>query len=195
MAPKKPFAPSSSGTGHPSDGTQSFRMERDWFGKALGSEFVSRIDLSWSEKSLNIVFSSPYFGDSPPATPEGPTWELWNYEVIEFFFLGEDEEYLEVEIAPKGHYLVLQLKGKRNIVQKMLPLKVTCNQTSATHWEGKCEIPRRYLPGGLSHWNAFAIHGKLGERHYHALFPGTQAPDFHQFSCYEPILEDPWAQS
>lgn len=38
------------------------------------------------------------------------------------FFLGAEDHYLEVEVAPHGQHLVLALKGERNMVKDELPL-------------------------------------------------------------------------
>jgi hypothetical protein len=40
----------------------------------------------------------------------GNSWDLCNHDVVELFLLGKDERYLQPEIGPYGHYLVLQLK-------------------------------------------------------------------------------------
>ena len=49
---------------------------------------------------------------------------LWDYEVVEAFFLcNETQQYLEVEVGPHGHHLVLLLDGRKNIIKESLPLK------------------------------------------------------------------------
>ena len=35
-------------------------------------------------------------------------------------------EYLELEFSPSGHYLILQLKGTRNIVKQLIPIDCSC---------------------------------------------------------------------
>lgn len=48
---------------------------------------------------------------------------LWDYEVVEVFFLGRAERYFELEMSPHGHYLALKLQGARNIVEKEVKLQ------------------------------------------------------------------------
>ena len=49
---------------------------------------------------------------------------LWEYEVVEAFFLcSETKQYLEVELGPHGHHLVLLLDGRKNIIKSCLPLR------------------------------------------------------------------------
>ena len=49
---------------------------------------------------------------------------LWDYEVVEAFFLcSKNNHYLEVEVGPHGQHLALLLNGRKNIVKECLPLK------------------------------------------------------------------------
>lgn len=49
---------------------------------------------------------------------------LWDFEVVEAFFLcSKTEQYLEIELGPHGHHLVLFLSGRKNIIEKCLPIK------------------------------------------------------------------------
>ena len=52
-------------------------------------------------------------------------YELWNYEVVEIFFLSSKHEnmYLEVEFGPYGQHLGLLLKGQRNCLIHSFPMK------------------------------------------------------------------------
>ena len=53
---------------------------------------------------------------------------LWDYEVVEAFFLcSKTEQYLEIELGPHGHHLVLLLNGRKNIFKKCLPIKWDVN--------------------------------------------------------------------
>jgi len=54
--------------------------------------------------------------------------------VVEAFFLGTDDRYLEVEVGPHGHYLVLQLHGSRNLVRDHVPIPSVSTEIS----EGMC---------------------------------------------------------
>ena len=49
---------------------------------------------------------------------------LWDYEVVEAFFLcSKTQQYLEIEVGPHGHHLVLLLNGRKNIIKECLPIK------------------------------------------------------------------------
>ena len=50
---------------------------------------------------------------------------LWNYEVVEIFFLASKNEdmYLELEFGPHGHHLGLLLHGERNTLTHSFPIQ------------------------------------------------------------------------
>ena len=48
--------------------------------------------------------------------------KLWDYEVVEAFLLGAQDQYLEVEVCPHGQHLVLALRGARGILTDKLDL-------------------------------------------------------------------------
>ncbi|CAH2300949.1 Hypothetical predicted protein, partial [Pelobates cultripes] len=51
----------------------------------------------------------------PPGEPGQPFDGLWDYEVVESFFLNsKTTQYLEVELCPHGQHLVLLLCGVGN---------------------------------------------------------------------------------
>ncbi|XP_019377405.1 PREDICTED: UPF0462 protein C4orf33 homolog [Gavialis gangeticus] len=62
---------------------------------------------------LIMEVNSLYFDPpAPPGEPGFPFDGLWNYEVVEAFFLNsKTKEYLEVELCPHGQHLVLLLSG------------------------------------------------------------------------------------
>ena len=49
---------------------------------------------------------------------------LWDYEVVEIFFLASknEEMYLELEFGPHGHHLGLLLHGRRNCLIHSFPI-------------------------------------------------------------------------
>ena len=101
--------------------------------------------------------------------------------------LGEDECYLEVELGPAGHHLVLELHGVRNIVREGLPLEYEV-KGHGTRWRGEALVPIRLLPPGCERLNAFAIHGVGEQRRYLAWSPaGGDAPDFHRLDAFRPF--------
>uniref|UniRef100_T1JMM5 Uncharacterized protein n=1 Tax=Strigamia maritima TaxID=126957 RepID=T1JMM5_STRMM len=90
-------------------------------------------------------------------------------------FLGDDEDYLEVEVSPFGHHIVLLLKGRGNAVNFCLPLKVTTRiDKEAKTWTGIAHIPSTYFPKNVTKFNAYAIHGKDETRTYMSLYPAPK---------------------
>ena len=143
--------------------------------------------MSLTNENLVIRWRAPNLKNDSPEGAAGPLWELWNYDVVEFFFLGSDEHYLELEFGPYGHYLVLELKGVRKIIRRMLPLKTSLHSVDDEWWSGAAEIPLSYLPQPVQKWNAYAIYKENNNRHFCALYPGEGPPDFHQLAAFSNI--------
>ena len=133
---------------------------------------------------LVIEVDAPFHDDPPPAAPRGRCDGLWEFEVVELFLVGEGERYLEIELGPHGHYLLLELCGPRRVVRSDLACTYDVSRRGA-RWSGRAEIRIDLVPPGLRCWNAFAIHGRGSDRRYlaaHAL-PGTH-PDFHRIADF-----------
>jgi len=159
------------------------------------------------DKGLLITVDAPFFND-PKLPPDvgnvpGRVDGLWDYEVVEVFLLGEEDKYLEIELGPKGHYLVYSLHGVRNVTQPDLILESysattypspggvgSCEEKS-WRWRGEAFIPFHYLPQNLTKFNAYAIYKSNQERTYMALFPVPPGkftqPDFHRLESFQPI--------
>ncbi|OXA54265.1 hypothetical protein Fcan01_10867 [Folsomia candida] len=154
----------------------------------------------WIEKQcdensfLRIVTNAPFYNDPPIPTNStlSPLWGLWEYEVVELYFYGRDENYMEIQLGPGGHYLILKLHGYRNITETHLPLEednfqvefmTTPENQNLTRWIGNVAIPGEYIPCDVYRHNAFAIHKSGSERRYVALYPVKEGeieePDFH----------------
>lgn len=169
--------------------TVEITVGHTWDGQVIPKGHHSRFTLRRMESGIVLEVDAPYWGDAKPAEPPGSTWELWNYEVVEWFVVGEGSPrpYLEVELGPHGHYLVLQLCGVREIVRKELPLTFHA-EIHGARWFGRAVIPEQFLPPGPFTHNAFAIHGVGDHRvHYsHTPVPGD-GPDFHRIGCYSEL--------
>jgi hypothetical protein len=146
---------------------------------------------------MRININAPYYND-PVAPNNAPTNRpylgLWNHEVVEAFFLGNDEEYLEIELAPSGHYILLLLKGKHNLITYDLPLKqyrTNYSKTSGGQWAGEAFIPGDYFPCNITQFNAYALHKSRANRVHMSLFPVPtgqfSGPDFHRLETFGPI--------
>lgn len=137
------------------------------------------------------IYSEPLISDTVPV--DKPFLGLWNYEVVESFFLGNDDEYLEIELGPKGHYVLLLLKGPNNLITYQLPLTNYTAQCSTVsgRWLGQAYIPGEYFPCNVTRFNSFAIHKSEPHRVHMALYPVPQgkyeAADFHRLEAFEPI--------
>eukprot|EP00747_Dinoflagellata_sp_TGD_P184361 gnl/TRDRNA2_/TRDRNA2_39908_c0_seq1.p1 gnl/TRDRNA2_/TRDRNA2_39908_c0~~gnl/TRDRNA2_/TRDRNA2_39908_c0_seq1.p1 ORF type:complete len:182 (+),score=32.63 gnl/TRDRNA2_/TRDRNA2_39908_c0_seq1:46-591(+) len=163
-----------------------------WNGVALPAEEQSHVTVhprASDSSCLQLDIDAPFYND-PGVPPEGTT-NLWDYEVVEAFFLGDDDEYLELEFCPHGQYLVLQLKGCRNMVARDIPIDSFTVEFSEDkkRWQGRALVPFELFPAsGVRRANAYAIHGSGDLRRYEALYPATNGeptPDFHRLQYFE----------
>ena len=74
------------------------------------------------EKAIKIEFVAPFLGNQPPDAPRGRLWGLWEYEVLELFIAGANDEYLELEFGPFEHHLALYFKGERKLKEDRVNL-------------------------------------------------------------------------
>lgn len=160
---------------------------RDWRGGPIAAGETVRLDLALGADALVIDVAAPLHHDPKPDGPPGSFDALWHYEVVELFLLGDDDRYLEIELGPWGHYLVLELEGRRNVVASGRPIDFGVNRASAG-WSGRAVVPAGWIPEPLGLGNAYAIHGSAGRRRHLALHPVPgEAPDFHRLECFGPI--------
>jgi len=125
--------------------------------------------------------------------------------VVELFVLALPARYLEIELGPHGHHLVLQLDGVRNVIETVTELDYDSAVTGA-RWRGRAVLPSSQLPDwrsggrrsrgsesgmsgtGASRVNAYAIHGRGTGRRYLAAYPVPgPVPDFHRLECFGPL--------
>jgi hypothetical protein len=101
--------------------------------------------------------------------------------------LGPDDRYLEVELGPHGHHLVLQLRGVRRPVADRLPIRFEATR-SGSRWTGRAQVPASLLPPRPWRTNAYRIHGQGEGRRYLVHQPlGGDAPDFHRLDGFVPL--------
>ncbi|XP_033106022.1 UPF0462 protein C4orf33 homolog isoform X2 [Anneissia japonica] len=174
----------------------SFKIKHCWDGTPVSHDAV-QIRLSVgaeSPDSLQLTVKAPFFNDpAPPGFKVGGAQEqLWDYEVVEAFILGEKDRYLEVELSPHGCYLVLMLNGCHSLWKDKLPLTFSSEIHSNNTWTGQAFIPLTYIPPGPHKFNAFAIHG-VGST-YEALYPAPpgmyDTPDFHRLHLFQDLPQD-----
>lgn len=163
---------------------RSLLVAQTWDGRPARRTDWVKLELSVSAEHLCIDVDAPFHGDEPPPVPAGKAPGLWNFEVVELFLLGQDERYLEVELGPHGHYLVLELAGRRRVVHEheLLDYRV---QREDTRFFGRAQIPLDWLPPGADRMNAYAIHGPSEAREHLAWrgAPGPK-PDFHRLETF-----------
>lgn len=168
-----------------------FIIKTTWDSRKLDESDFVKISFKKSlshEKEVIMTIDAPFYGDPPPNAPIGPLFRLWDYEVMEVFILGDDNRYLEIEIGPHGHHLVLLLDGYRIIKVHSLELKYEW-KVENRRWTGKVLIPQDYFPKGASKLNCYAIHGQGESRVYSSLFPTEENkfrdPEFHRLDYFQ----------
>ncbi|XP_029439586.1 UPF0462 protein C4orf33 homolog [Rhinatrema bivittatum] len=163
-----------------------------------------------AEGGLLMEVSAPFFNDpsAPPGEPGKPFNGLWDYEVVESFFLNSKTvQYLEVELCPHGQHLVLLLSGVGNAFLKELDLDFEADTISDWgKWTGRAVIPWSYFPPGVNKMNSYAIHGSGIGRTYESLFPippedieEGQGPNFHKLEYFRKfslkwVMGEDWEQ-
>lgn len=173
-----------------------FCITKTWDGRPLSGDYAPvRMTLSTASngEDLNIHVDAPYFGDQPVppnGKPGEPCFELWLYEVVEAFFLNDNDDYLEIELSPYGQHFNLVLHGEMNLVRKELPCTFTAS-IQGNRWTGDAVFPATHFPKCVTKFNAFAMHGPQPNRVFEALYPVPtgkyKVPYFHNLSVFEPI--------
>ena len=97
---------------------ESFLIEGTWDGRPVDHS-PARLTLEAGENLVIVRIEAPYFNDlAPPGGKAGEAFfKLWDYEVVEAFFLNDEEQYLELEFGPHGQHLMLMLNGNRNAIK------------------------------------------------------------------------------
>ena len=153
-----------------------------WDGTALGPQRVVSVELDVDAAgALLIQVEAPFYDDPHPGGFVGSLEGLWEHEVVEVFVAhASGAPYLEVELGPHGHHLVLTFSGVRECVRRGLPIEYAASHDGSL-WRGRAVVPASYLPPAPHRVNAFALHGAGAGREYllWSLLPGDQ-PDFHQ---------------
>ena len=162
-------------------------VTQTWDGVPLEEDAHACVKFRLTEDALTIEVEAPFFGDPAPKHPAGRVDQLWEHEVVELFLLGDGERYLEVEMGPLGHYLVLQLCGTRRVERQALLMEYHAT-IEGDRWRGTARLPKSFLPDNPTHGNAYAVHGRDSERQYLAAFPCPgNLPAFHRLQGFGPV--------
>jgi hypothetical protein len=159
-------------------------IERYWDGRPCpDARLHGRVRLERSDPGLVVTASLPH--QSPPSVPDAPPGSrvanLWEYDVVECFLVGEST-YLEVELGAGGHFLVLDFSAPRVRRREYADFAPRLAfSPSGERWTSGIVIPWDMVPPGLTALNAFVI-VRDHLLAYHPT-PGA-APDFHQPSTF-----------
>lgn len=174
-------------------------IERLWDGTPCAdSRRHGRVELGALAEGLELAASGSLA--SPPRIPVAPPGSrvagLWEYDVVECFLAGGSGEYLEVELGPGGHFLVLSFSAPRVRRDEHRGLQLPVElEHSDDRWRARIVLDWALVPSPLAALNAFAI---LDATHLaFAPLPGP-APDFHQparFPAVRLSLEEPTSRT
>lgn len=185
-----------SSDGHEAAATRRLVIASTWDGRSLAADDQASVVMTATARGLKIEIEAPDRGDPAPPVPPGPTPRLWEHEVVEVFIAGPPESdgvvpYTEIELGPHGHYLLLRLRGVREVVEEDLRLEFEAAREDG-RWRGMAWVPWSVLPPTPWVGNAYTIHGPPEARRYHAWVPvpGSR-PDFHRLDRFVPL--DPLA--
>lgn len=163
-----------------------------WDGTPCGeNNLQGTVELIGTDEGLKITATLPH--QSIPHIPDAPSGtrvgNLWEYDVVECFLVGE-EKYLEVELGAGGHWLVLGFTAPRVRSEEHISLQPKLDFKSddgADRWRSTIVIPWTVVPTGLTAANAFVI---VGDNYLCAsALPGEKA-DFHQPQRFPKILQN-----
>lgn len=161
-----------------------FPIEWTWDRQPLAPADQLHWTLTWTPEFLEVDVEAGYYADPPPIAAPGSCEGLWEFEVAELFLVGPGHRYLELELGPHGHHLLLHLEGirRRVAVVENVDYRATI---LGDRWRGSARLPRAILPDPIVAYNTFAIHGS--PRVYLAHHPvGGERPDFHRVDAFVP---------
>ncbi|POI28263.1 hypothetical protein CIB84_007987 [Bambusicola thoracicus] len=168
------------------------RIEHTWDGLPVSRDPVTTVLKSYNA-GLLMPLSAPFFNDPPgPVGVLGkPLRKLWDYEVVEAFFLSDRaEKDLEVQLCP----CVRKGAGTAS-------LRIQCDQ-NRNKTEGKNSSPLELF----NTFSVFAIHGLGEQRKYDALLAVPQHKlregqkhNFHRLEFFQElnlkeVMGEDWKQ-
>jgi len=162
----------------------------DWQGRNVDPGRATKVRLLWTPQTLFLRFEARYrelsvFSDSEPS---GRRDQLWDRDVVEVFLQPDDSDpwvYKEIEIAPNGMWLDLNVNHRAiSDLHSKLRRRVAIAR-SAHVWTAEVAIPILALTAAFDpskSWqvNFFRVEGAAEPRFYSAWRPThTPEPNFH----------------
>jgi hypothetical protein len=159
-------------------------IDKTWDAVPIDSSENVELEVGVGARDWTLEVDAPFHGDPPPEQAAGSCARLWTYEVVECMLVGASGHYLEVELGPHGHYLLLSFHGARNIVRQGMPARYEV-AIERGRWHGRISVAAELVPSPILRLNAFALHGAGSARRYLCFEPlPGQRPDFHQIERY-----------
>lgn len=166
-----------------------FTIDKLWDGTPVGDTSLhAEVWITKKASGLNVRVHAPKLENQrvPNAPKDTRVDGLWEYDVVEVFFVGDEGSYTEVEMGAGGHYLVLGFSGVRERANDWAGREFDHRNSSTTPgtWQSQMIIPWDALPKNIVKLNAFVIAGG----HHLAMnpVPGSE-PDFHQPDTYPDV--------
>lgn len=163
-----------------------FTVEKEWNGTSLQSPEHVKGEVKQTPEGLLLTWTAP-LPNSIPVSPPGRLWELWNFDVVEFFFRAPSGDYIEYEFCATGHFLGIHLSKYRVKAQAdLLPIAFKTEQRK-DHWRGEALISLHPLSQWPEQWNVCSILTRDGERAFCSLSSTSGKPDFHAEEAFLPF--------
>ncbi|MGE0324238.1 MAG: hypothetical protein AB7K71_14450 [Polyangiaceae bacterium] len=160
-------------------------VTRAWDGAPLA--LANHVEFTLEHSGdLSLTVDAPLWTEPALDCPPGRVPELWRYSVAELFIWGGEDRYLELELAPNGHWWLLELSTWRSRCREDLDLDVSF-QRGVDRWQATAVIRAALLPPRPWRLSACAIWGEASDRSHAMSHPTLGAmPDFHQPSAFSP---------
>ena len=157
-----------------------------WNGEHAPAQWHTNLTVKRRPNHMSIEFTAPWAKNPLPQAPVGQLMGLWEFEVVELFFAGENQRYTELEFGPGGHYLALNFSEVRKPWAEQPRLDYHAS-TAGSIWRGSAKISYEFLPATIKSWNAYRIFNRQDQRVHMAAhgLPGDK-PDFHRLDSFAP---------
>lgn len=167
-------------------GELSLHIDRLWDGSPCTDDRLwADVFIAHTKEGLLIRAQAPMLHEQKiPDAPMGSRVDgLWEYDVVELFFVGPGHQYLEIELGAGGHFLILgfdSIRHRSDDYESFAPI-LRFEKTNEKTWKSSVTIPWKLVPENLRALNAFAI--MAGQFLAYSPVPGEQ-PDYHQPDRY-----------